>query len=211
MSILTEETRPGGSEVTPPTRRVGRHAGRKRYAFLKPQSIFIGLLGTVGLITILWLAVSAVFGLQLVEFLTGSMEPTAPIGAVAVERTVAAGDLEPGDIVTVHRQVDGRPVTHRVVAVAPGSSPFERILTLKGDANAEPDTEHYTVTSVGEAVVVIPWLGNILDAIKSPIGLGITAVVIPLGIIWALWPERDRKSRIFLKWSGRRKEYRAVE
>jgi len=190
MSVLT------GSPATTadaPTRRRGRHAGRRRYGVPRPQQLCIGLLGTIGAIAIVWLALSAVLGLRLVEFLTGSMAPGMPVGAVAVEHVVDAADIRIGDVVTVARSHDGKPVTHRVVAIAAGASPAERTLTLQGDANAAPDTETYPVTAAGRVLLVVPWLGTVLEAVKSPIGLGVTAIVVPLGVLWALWPARRRE------------------
>ena len=194
MSVITESgaAAPGASVAS---RRRGRHAGRRRYGLPGPRQLCVGLLGAVGAIALLWLAVSAVLGLRLVEFLSGSMAPGMPIGAIAVEHDVAAADIRVGDVVTVPRARDGRPVTHRVVAVVAGSDDAERRLTLQGDANAAPDAETYAVTTAGEVLLVVPGLGTVLAAVKSPLGLGVTAIVIPLAVLWALWPSRRRAER----------------
>jgi signal peptidase len=80
------------------------------------STFLLSVVGVVGAICLLWLAVSTVLGLSLVVVLTGSMSPTVPAGGAVVTRAIAAADVRPGDVVTVPRPGFEVPVTHRVVS-----------------------------------------------------------------------------------------------
>lgn len=127
-------------------------------------------------------------GVSLIMFSTGSMAPTIEAGSVAIVRTVGAGEIRVGDIVTVERA--GRlPVTHRVRAVAPGPGD-ERVLTLRGDANAADDTETYQVSSVRIVLVALPGLAPWIVGLGNPMVIGSMTLGATLLVLWAFWPRR---------------------
>src|ERR1700761_7377645 len=102
----------GGHAVPKTSTDASRPRSRERV-----KSIVLGVTGTLGLLCILWVAFSLVFGFSAIVFKTGSMAPTLPTGSIAFERPIAAADIARGDIVTVPVPGQALPVTHRVVKV----------------------------------------------------------------------------------------------
>jgi signal peptidase len=129
-------------------------------------------------------------GVSLVRLATGSMTPGYPADSVLVVRSVPAADVAVGDIVTVSR--DGLvPITHRVMAVTPVGVSGGAELVLRGDANTADDPEPYQVARVGLVLGGIPFGGSVLVALQSPVGLGVSTVVVCGLLLWAWWPRRE--------------------
>lgn len=144
-----------------------------------------------------WFAFSAVTGATLITFRTGSMSPTMPQGAVAVSMPVAAVQIEVGDVVTVQREGEQLPVTHRVVEVrGPGEASTgtlpegARELVLKGDDNDTVDALPYVVAEARRAVFAVPHVGAALMLLQSPLGMGTLTLLAGLLTAWAFWPRR---------------------
>ncbi|WP_421958153.1 signal peptidase I [Prescottella agglutinans] len=98
-------------------------------------------------------------------FRSGSMSPEITTGSLALARTVPAGDLAIGDIVSIDN-AQGTRITHRVYAIQPQDG-AAAVVTLKGDANADPDVEPYSITeadrvfwSAGGLGYVAAWLSS---------------------------------------------------
>jgi signal peptidase I len=106
--------------------------------------------------------------------ISGSMEPTIHTGDLVISRNLATGDVQAGDVVTLHSQMTGKLVTHRVTAISPNDDGTWQI-EMKGDANDEPDLETYTV---GESVLTpmarIPAGGKVVSKLMEP------AVAVPV-------------------------------
>lgn len=83
------------------------------------------------IVVLILLTIAAAVRLRLYVVMSGSMEPSLPVGSIVI---VDTGDKKPecGDIITFRR--GGTVVTHRVAGKSEG-----RYLT-KGDANGEPDS-----------------------------------------------------------------------
>ncbi|GGH36648.1 signal peptidase I [Microbacterium album] len=175
-------------------RRVRGRTRRSRGAriVLFARNGLVVLLGGIGAASIAWLAAASFFGLHLVILSTGSMSPGMPPGTAAVVRVVDAADLRVGDVVSVPRAHDDELVTHRVVEIEPGAAPGERLLTLRGDANATPDAHRYAVTQAGLVVASLPWVGFPIAQLASPVRVTILAVLIPLAVLWVMWPRGSR-------------------
>jgi len=125
--------------------------------------------------------------ITLIMFRTGSMSPTIPAGSVAVVQRVDAAQVEVGDVVTVDRE-DELPVTHRVTSVERGASESERIITMRGDANATDDPFPYTVTSVRTVLFSIPGIASVIVGMGDPWVLGGLTAGATVLVIWAFWP-----------------------
>lgn len=133
------------------------------------RSALLWLAAIVGVISIVAFAAVMIVGLKPAVVISGSMEPTLPVGSLILTKATAAAEVETGDIVTVPRD-DGGLVTHRVVAIDhPDDGPSA--LTLRGDANESNDASPYLVTEAGEHVLTVPVLGHIAMAIRTPVGL----------------------------------------
>lgn len=151
--------------------------------------LWIAAAGGVVCIVLVVLAFTA--QITLIMFSTGSMSPTITAGSVAVVQRVPAADIAIGDIVTVDR-VDELPITHRVTSVEPGASADERIITMRGDANAEEDPFPYTVTSVRIVLFSIPGIATVIVGMGNPYVLGVLTLAATTLVVWAFWPRAER-------------------
>jgi signal peptidase len=114
---------------------------------------------------------------QTYTVLSGSMEPTLPVGSVIVAVPAQGNELNKGDIITVaNPQHQGMLVTHRIVAVEAG--PQGRVFKTKGDANQEPDSWIVPASGGGwRYAFAIPYLGYVLSALQSGFGRLVLLVV----------------------------------
>ncbi|SKC35786.1 signal peptidase I [Okibacterium fritillariae] len=175
-------------------RRRPRANGSRATRLIKEVLLLIAGIG--GILSILWLVASLVFGLSIVIFMTGSMSPTLPTGAAAIVKdAVPAAELQVGDVVTVPREGQPLPVTHRIVDIAPvdplsGAGPEARELTLRGDDNDTNDRETYVVAAADRVIVGAPFIGHALTIMQTPIFFGALTLGVMLLVIWAFWPVR---------------------
>lgn len=172
-------------------RRPRPHLGR----ILGDLLLWIAAAGGVICIVLVILAFTA--NITLMMFRTGSMSPTIPAGAVAVVQEIPASEIAVGDVVTVDRDPD-LPVTHRVTSVAPGPTESDRMITMRGDANAQDDPLPYTVESVRIVRFAIPGVAHVVVALGNPFVLGGITVAAALLVVWAFWPRGgsgDRDTR----------------
>lgn len=165
-----------------------RHPGR----VIADVLLWLAAVGGVICIVLVVLAFTA--QITLIMFRTGSMSPTIPAGSVAVVQRVPAADIAIGDVVTVDR-VDELPITHRVTSVEPGATADERIITMRGDANAEGDPFPYTVTSVRIVLFSIPGIATLIVGMGNPYVLGGLTVAATTLVVWAFWPRAERTER----------------
>jgi signal peptidase len=162
----------------------------------RAKSIVLAVAGVLGMLCILWLIVSLVFGFSAIVFKTGSMAPTMPTGSVALERPIAAADIRVGDVVTVPVPGQVLPVTHRVVKVSRDpANASDRVLVLKGDANLTADQIPYTVSAAKLVLASVPVGGTILALLHTPLFIGITCLLVAALLFWAFWPARSQEPR----------------
>ena len=93
------------------------------------------LAGFLTIVLCLMLAVPKIFGISSYTVLTGSMEPTIPVGSLIYVKAVDPQTLIEGDVAVFYDGQSTIPVTHRVVENLTGEG---QIIT-KGDANAQED------------------------------------------------------------------------
>ena len=153
----------------------------------------------VALITVI---VGASLGLRPVVVVSGSMEPTLPVGSVVFVRDVPAAGTRPGAIVTVPRQGEATGlVVHRVVAVRTTAGVTE--LRLRGDANTIEDPMPYRVTTVGLYVFDTPGIGEAALLARTPLGLTVLGLYVATMLVTLIMgntgirftPERSRRRR----------------
>ncbi|WP_247631041.1 signal peptidase I [Microbacterium croceum] len=171
---------------TPSGRR--RHPGR----LIADALLWIAAVGGVLCIVLVVLAFTA--QITLIMFRTGSMSPTIPAGSVAVVQRVPASDIAIGDVVTVDR-VDALPITHRVTSVEQGATADERIITMRGDANADDDPFPYTATSVRIVLFSIPGIATAIVGMGNPYVLGALTLAATTLVVWAFWPRAEPSER----------------
>lgn len=132
--------------------------------------------------------------------LSGSMEPVLSPGDVVVvddpnsgvglvDLLGAAGlvhdtgsGISRGDVVTFRTSGDEPPTTHRVVEVIDEGGTAYR---TKGDANEDPDMGLVRPSNVvGEVVLVLPYVGYVVQFGDTPAGF-VALVVVPFGLLVA--------------------------
>ncbi|MGO1183280.1 MAG: signal peptidase I [Micrococcaceae bacterium] len=140
-----------------------------------------------GLVCIALVVLAFAANITLIMFKTGSMAPTIPAGSVAAVQQVSASEISVGDVVTVDQE-DQLPVTHRVTSVAAGTSGDSRVITMRGDANAEDDPFPYEVSSVRTVLFSVPGAAPVITAFGNPFVLGALTLVASVLVGWAFWP-----------------------
>lgn len=152
------------------------------------------LAAIAGLACMVLVVVALTANITLIMFRTGSMAPTIPAGSVAVVQSVAASQVQVGDVVTVDREGD-LPVTHRITSIAPGASEHERVITMRGDANAADDPYPYAVQSVRVVLFSVPGIATVIVAMGNPYVLGGLTIGATALVVWAFWPRSTKDPR----------------
>ena len=112
---------------------------------------------------------------------TGSMRPSIPVGALAVYRPAAAGDLRPGDVIAFTRPGTAEEiVTHRIASIEQDGA--ESYFVTKGDANGQPDDWRVPASGTGWRYRFdLPGAGFALAALGSAAGRRLVLVVAVVG------------------------------
>lgn len=150
--------------------------------------------------TVLLLAVMAValpfsvpklFGYQIYNVLTQSMEPAMPVGSAIYVKRCDPQALRQGEIITFRlSEATGLVETHRVVE---NDTQAKQLIT-KGDANALPDVNPVSYERVvGKVVICIPVLGTVSEMLHS--GPGVTACVAIFALAIILWTLADKTKK----------------
>ncbi|MFC5929228.1 signal peptidase I [Cryobacterium melibiosiphilum] len=145
-----------------------------------------------GLVCLVLVVIAFAFNMTLIMFKTGSMSPTIPAGSVALVQEKPASEVLVGDVVTVDRAA-ALPITHRVTSVSPGRGGDERVITMRGDANATDDPVPYTVTTVRAVLGSVPGLAYVVVWMSNPLVLGAIALGASALVTWAFWPRAARR------------------
>ena len=118
---------------------------------------FMGTLLVIAVLAVLLpLSIPNFIGYQTYNVISGSMEPTIPIGSLILVKPAEGKDIEVDDIVAFYN--NGIVVTHRVTY----NNSFEGTITTKGDANVSEDVRK---TKYGEIIGKVehhyPYLGSL--------------------------------------------------
>lgn len=118
---------------------------------------------------------------QTMTVLTGSMQPSMPVGSMVVTTPMPARDVRVGNVITYRIPVDDRRVvTHRVVEVVRGGD--QPVVRTKGDANKNPDSwvAELKGGTVWKASVTVPKVGYALEWLRQPRSKQLLVLAIPL-------------------------------
>jgi len=110
-------------------------------------------------------------GFEVFAVLSGSMEPTYPVGSLIYVRDADPYALKEGDVITFLLDED-TVATHRIVEVVPDDEDRTVVrFATKGDANDAVDGSlvHYK-NVIGTPVFAIPKLGYLASYIQNPPG-----------------------------------------
>ena len=167
--------------------------GRRRRTSVRGvlSEVLLWVLALAGLVCIVLVVLAFTAHITLILFRTGSMAPTIPAGSVAIVQQIPASQVHVGDVVTVDRPGE-LPITHRVRVIADGAQPGERLLTLRGDANAHDDLAPYPVSTVRIVRFSVPGIAPVIVAFGNPLVLGGITIGVAGLVIWAFWPRGRR-------------------
>lgn len=132
-------------------------------------SVVLKTIGTLLIIAVLAvlipLTVPNFMGYRSYDVISGSMEPTIPVGSMILVESVNGVDIQDDDIIAFYS--NGIVVTHRVTH----NNTFEGILTTKGDANQSEDIQKTAYKDlIGRVAYHIPYLGAIGAYVSTPSG-----------------------------------------
>lgn len=124
-----------------------------------------------------------ILGLDIYGVLTGSMEPTYPVGSLIYVKKVNPEELRVRDVIT-YSPTPNTVVTHRIVELVPDeNNPYVTRFRTKGDANNDVDASLVNPASIiGKVVFSIPHLGNVANYIQNPPGIYV-AIAVSIALI----------------------------
>ena len=136
-------------------------------------------------------SIPKLFGYQIYNVLTQSMEPAMPVGSAIYVKRCDPQALRQGDVITFRlSEATGLVETHRVVE---NDTQAKQLIT-KGDANALPDVDPVSYERVvGKVVMCIPVLGTVSEMLHS--GPGVTACVAIFALAIILWTLADKTKK----------------
>lgn len=156
-------------------------ASRARRVLRGVGTAAVVLIGALALV----LGALRVFGFTPFVVLSGSMEPTYPVGSLIYVQPVAASELQPGDPVTFVADEQGTVATHRVIGVDDEAN----LLFTQGDANDVPDGAPVSFANViGRPFVCVPGAGYAAAWAAQPPGSVVVVVVLVVLVAWAFLP-----------------------
>jgi len=121
-----------------------------------------------------------IFGFQVYNVISGSMEPQIRVNDVVVVRRTDFSQIAEDDVIVFDLPNISHPVTHRVIELT------DTGFITHGDANAQNVTENVPFESVrGKVVLKVPYLGHLKSFLDSTAGF-LVLIFIPLATIIAL-------------------------
>lgn len=169
--------------------------GKENRKSSRPRFL-MNLIGTILLVAVILLCIPVtvprVFGYQVYNVISGSMEPSIPTGSLVYAKTAEPADIEPGDVIVFFGSADsGAIITHRVVENHKVSGEF----ITKGDANKENDPLPVDYDYLlGVVSLSIPYLGEILAMLVTMYGKIAVVCMIGAAVIFFMIGSRFQTS-----------------
>jgi signal peptidase len=160
-------------------KNVSRHAGRLGLNLLVGAAVAVFAFLAIG---------PRLLPYRTVTMLSGSMRPVAPVGSVLVDVAEPVSALRPGQVISFHAPVPGRPVvSHRVIDVQHRDG--QVLVRTKGDANSAADPWLAVVhgDTVWRMRAVIPGLGTAVRAMRARLARPLMLYAVPgVLLLWLL-------------------------
>ena len=115
------------------------------------------------LILVCALGAPRLFGVNEFNIITGSMNPTYPVGTLVFVQPKAADTIRPGEVVSYVANEDLDIITHRCV----GNDYDNKTLTTRGDANNSEDAPVLYENVVGVVAYSLPYVGGVVDYLSN--------------------------------------------
>lgn len=151
---------------------------------------------SVALVAIIVAAAAVIAGPLLLGWhpmavLSGSMEPTYPVGSIVYVRGTSPQDVKAGEAVTFYLEDGKTVVTHRVVRV----DPQKQVFYTKGDANAVEDGVATPYSRlIGSPVFDVPKVGYLAIYLGTAQGRIILITVLVCVLLAAFLPDALMKA-----------------
>lgn len=134
------------------------------------------------------LSVPRLFGYEVYNVISGSMEPTIPVGSLVYIKHMDATEIAVEDVIAFYSPNNPEAtITHRVIEKDDSTREF----ITKGDANAQEDLAPIPYEYlVGRVELSLPYLGNILSGFvngngkMAVIGLVVLSVVLQIAAMY---------------------------
>ena len=171
-------------------------AAEKRASFKdsKVAPALCNILGTLLILAVfvLCLPITAprIFGYEIYNVLSGSMEPAIPVGSVIYVEKVEPSQVEVDDVIAFH---DGESViAHRVVTNRTSLGEF----VTKGDANDVEDFDPIPYDAlIGRVALHLPLLGHAMSLYASNVGKVYLLLAFACGVMLNLLADRLREQQ----------------
>lgn len=142
---------------------------RKKAGLLIYVPALCSVIGTIMLLVVIAaafpLTVPNFMGYEIYNVVSGSMEPTVPVGSIIYVKEIDPVEVQPGDIIAF--QAGDSVIMHRVV----DNKLVEGTFTTKGDANNGEDMNDVPYEDlIGIVVKHIPIMGQLLILFGSTFG-----------------------------------------
>lgn len=147
-------------------------------------------------------AFNSPINLRFFTVISGSMEPTIPLGSLVVVKPQES--YQENDIVTIKSEANPRDTfTHRIVKVEEDKDINKLQYQTKGDANEDPDPEPSTHNRVlGKVIFHLPLVGRLIAFAQTQTGF-IVIVVIPATVI-VMSELNSMKNEVVRMWKERK-------
>ncbi len=150
-------------------RRKESPTSKKRGGGKAIPALLCNVLGTILILGVILMMLPSffprAFGIQVFNVVSGSMEPTIPVGSMIFVQPKDGPEIENGDVIAFYS--NGVVVTHRVVE----NRELEDRFITKGDANNTEDRQKVQYSELlGKVVLHIPMLGDITAHVTTPLG-----------------------------------------
>lgn len=134
------------------------------------------------------LTVPRLFGYEIFNVISGSMEPEIPVGSAVYIKAIDPVNIEAGDIIAY---TDGdSTVTHRVIE----NRKFAGKLVTKGDANPSNDFEPVEYDDVqGRVERYIPYIGSLMSVLSDTVGKLYMLCLACCGVMFNMLASRIRR------------------
>ena len=167
---------------------------RKKFKYTKAAPMLCNLIGTLLIlgVFVLCLPITAprIFGYEIYDVLSGSMEPEIPVGSVIYVEKVDPSEVDVDDVIAFY---DGESViAHRVVTNRTSLGEF----VTKGDANDVEDFDPIPYDAlIGRVALHLPLLGHAMALYASSVGKVYLLLAFACGIMLNLLAERLREQQ----------------
>ena len=172
-------------------RRKESPTSKKRGGGKAIPALLCNVLGTILILGVILTMLPAflprLMGIRVYDVVSGSMEPTIPVGSMIFVKPVDGDEIMDGDVIAFYS--NGVVVTHRVME----NRRLEKQFITKGDANEQVDMNWIDYEELlGRVDRHIPMMGEFTAHLTTPLGKIYLFAVLVCGLLFNLIAGRLR-------------------